>query len=167
MHGDTAQSVNKGFQPYLCFGFKIQEQIVYLSDVSHIPDDAWDIICPPQTAESRLPVCILDCLNLRTHPSHIGMKDAVELARRIDARRTYLVGFSHEVSHNEYVTIGEAVGGKMKEQAEMTENEIKGVGLIGEGDYIWLRPAHDGLRVHVGGKDIVGDETYDTSRNAT
>lgn len=160
----ASSEVDGIIKPYLCFGFKIGNDILYLSDVSHIPDDAWDVIHPPQSTKSRLPLCILDCLNLRSHPSHIGIQDSIKIARRIDAQRTYLVGFSHEVSHDEYVTIGEAVSGKMKERGDMTGNEIEGTDLIGEGNSIWLRPAHDGLRVFVGGEDLVWDETYDTSR---
>ncbi|KAJ6626845.1 beta-lactamase-like protein [Mycena sp. CBHHK59/15] len=127
---DTASTLPNGdavpediIQPYMCFAFRIQEDIVYLSDVGHIPDDAWSALFPP--SGRQLPVCILDCLNLRSHPSHFGLEKSVVAARKIAAKRTYLLGFSHEVAHDEYVTIGEAIGG-VEGLANLTENEIKG-----------------------------------------
>lgn len=145
-------------QPYLCFGFKIREEIVYISDVSHIPDDSWKIIRSPQS-QSQLPVCILDCLRLRSHPSHFGLVESVLTARKIDAKRTYFTGFSHDVGHDEYVTIGEIIGGAKKGEKPLTLNEIQGAGMIELGENIWVRPAHDGLRVYAE-DGLVRDSTY-------
>ncbi|KAJ3926555.1 MAG: beta-lactamase-like protein [Lentinula lateritia] len=149
-------------QPYLCFGFKIQDEIVYLSDVSHIPEEAWSIIHgAKQRREGRpLPLCILDCLGLRSHTSHFGLEQSVAVAREISATRTYLLGFSHIVSHQEYVTITEAVGGaKVVDENTLTENEQKGLDLIGSGEPFWIRPAHDGLRVVID-NGLLRDDTY-------
>lgn len=104
-------------------------------------------------------MCILDCLHLRSHPSHFGLEQSVEAARKIGAKRTYLLGFSHEVAHDEYVSIGEAIGGAPA-LSNPSENELKGIGMIGEGDNIWLRPAHDGLRIQIASDQLVTDETY-------
>ncbi|KAG5648258.1 hypothetical protein DXG03_006216 [Asterophora parasitica] len=148
--------------PYLCYGFKIGDEVVYISDVSHIPDDKWDVIQSrrPGDSNSPLPVLVLDCLRLRPHTSHFGLESAVEAARRIDALRTYLVGFGHEVAHDEYVTLGEAVGGKRFDAVELTEMEKRGMELIREGENVWMRPAHDGLRVFVEGNGGISDESY-------
>ncbi|KAJ7225924.1 beta-lactamase-like protein [Mycena pura] len=169
-------------QPYMCFAFRqvqsfscsriiliqttfrIQEDIVYLSDCGAIPDEAWPALFP--VSGRQLPVCILDCLNLRKpqHPSHFGLETAVAAARRIGAKRTYLLGFSHEVAHDEYVTIGEAIGGAaVAGRTNLTENEVKGLEQIGEGDPIWVRPAHDGLKIQISTAEEereVTDETY-------
>src|ERR1700761_6662636 len=74
--------------------FRIQEDIVYLSGCGAIPDDA---LFP--VSGRQLPVRILECLNLRKpqHPSNFGLETAVAAARRIGAKRTYLLGFSHEL----------------------------------------------------------------------
>lgn len=145
-------------QPYMCFAFRIQEDIVYLSDCGAIPDEAWPALFP--VSGRQLPVCILDCLNLRWHPSHFGLETSVAAARRIGAKRTYLIGFSHEVAHDEYVTIGEAIGGAaVAGRANLTENEVKGLEQIGEGDPIWVRPAHDGLKIQISTTEVT-DETY-------
>ncbi|PFH54760.1 hypothetical protein AMATHDRAFT_72527 [Amanita thiersii Skay4041] len=139
-------------QPYMCFGFKIQDQIAYISDVSHIPEDAWSLL-------ESLSVLILDCLRLRSHTSHFGLEDSLRAARRINASRTYWTGFGHEVSHDEYITLGEMVEGINKDFTRLTEMEKRGMELIEEGKKIWVRPGHDGLRVFV--KDgLVRDESY-------
>lgn len=74
--------------------------------------------------------------------------------------KTYLTGFSHEVAHEEYVTITEAIGGNMKDNKELTESERKGIELVQGGKQLWVRPAHDGLRLFVGEDGNVHDESY-------
>ncbi|KAJ7071461.1 beta-lactamase-like protein [Mycena amicta] len=148
-------------QPFMCMAFRIQEDLVYISDCGAIPDAAWTSIIPSNN--NQLPVCILDCLHLRSHPSHFGLEQSILAARRIAAKRTYLLGFSHEVAHDEYVTMCEAVGGAaVAEKSELTENEVKGLGMIGEGEPIWIRPAHDGLKIWIPRTEegAVSDETY-------
>ncbi|KAJ7693607.1 beta-lactamase-like protein [Mycena rosella] len=143
--------------PYMCFAFRIQEDIVYLSDCGAIPDDAWRSLLP--ASGRQLPVCILDCLHLRSHPSHFGLDQSIAAARKIGAKRTYLLGFSHDVAHDEYIRISEVIGGG-EPPSNPTENELKGIEMIGEGDPIWIRPAHDGLRLQISSEQLVSDETY-------
>ncbi|KAK0465222.1 beta-lactamase-like protein [Desarmillaria tabescens] len=164
-------------QPYYCFGFKVQEDIVYLSDTSYIPDDAMDIILSSPTDDSRsraaLPLFILDCLHLRPHTSHFGIVSAVDTARRVGALRTYLTGFSHEVSHEEWVRITEVVSsGRSLAQRpgqwldEITNTEQQALGMTmkeGENAVTWMRPAFDGLRIWVDNdidQKTVRDDTY-------
>ncbi|KAI0080016.1 hypothetical protein K474DRAFT_1590696 [Panus rudis PR-1116 ss-1] len=160
-HSATLQGTGdiKPIQPYPCLGFIVQDTVAYISDVSHIPEEVWDFIKPPSDKPGPS-VLILDCLKLKTHTSHLGFGDAVEYARRFDAQRTYLIGFGHEVSHDEYITLGEAVGGKIKSEAELTENEKLGLAAIKEGKQIWLRPSFDGLRVFVDDDGKARDEEY-------
>lgn len=151
--------------PYLCFGFKIQDAVVYLSDVSHITEDTWEFLERSSNGSGSrkpLPVLVLDCLRLAPHTSHLGLKESIAMARRFHAKRTYLTGFGHEVSHEEYVAIGEAVGGKKDHLTNATSNVQRGVKMIEEGEAIWVRPAYDGLRVFVQNDgDTIHDEAYD------
>jgi len=148
-------------RPLLCLGFKIQEQLAYISDVSHIPDHVWDILRSNRGGVfKRLPALILDCLRLRSHQSHLGFAESIKVARQIGATKTYLTGFSHEVAHEEYVTITEAVGGILKDTQTLTESERSGIELIPCGQQLWVRPAHDGLRLFVSEDGIVRDESY-------
>lgn len=103
----------------------------------------------------------------------------------MNALRTYLTGFGHEVAHDEYVTLGEFVGdGRKKAIANghgdagggcLTENEQQGIELLKEERKevqerekcevvrpIWVRPAHDGLRIRLTADGEVNDETYDS-----
>ncbi|KAG6837877.1 hypothetical protein H0H93_013030 [Arthromyces matolae] len=155
------ETKNETIQPYYCFGFKIGHEIVYISDVSFIPDEKWPIIESRPLENVRLPVLVLDCLRLRPHTSHFGLESALDVSRRINALRTYLIGFSHEVAQDDLVTLGEAVGGKRPEEDSLASDTVKnGLELIKEGEKIWMRPSHDGLRVFVEKNGEVGDSSY-------
>lgn len=161
----------KAIQPYFCLGFVVQDALVYLSDVSHIPEDVWALFVRGEGeggsgADSARdtpgpPVFVLDCLRLQPHTSHLGIAEAVTVARRMGAQRTYLTGFGHEVSHDEYVTIGQAVGGKTKKEAQLTPTEKAALALVPPGEPIWVRPAFDGLQVYVSDDKQARDEEYD------
>lgn len=162
-------SIPDQIQPYFCLGFIIQDAVVYLSDVSHIPEDIWALFGRGNDGRrSRVgsvpavpPVFILDCLRLQPHTSHLGIAEAVAVARRMKAKRTYLTGFGHEVSHDEYVTITLALSGKMKPEHALTSTERAALALVPEGDSLWIRPAFDGLRLFVSDEKEVMDEEYD------
>jgi hypothetical protein len=157
---DSALKSSKKIQPYICFGFKIQDAIVYMSDVSHIPEDTWSLL-EHQSRSGLLPVFVCDCLRLHAHASHMGLGEAIATSRRLGASRTYLVGFGHDVSHDEYVVIGEVAGGHHKRELDsMSVMERRGTDLIEDGKPLWIRPAHDGLRVFVSKEDAVRDESY-------
>ncbi|OJA07623.1 hypothetical protein AZE42_01128 [Rhizopogon vesiculosus] len=156
---DTYTTEAPKIHPYLSFGFLIQDSIVYISDVSFIPNDAWALL---ESAKEPMPVLVLDCLRLMAHTSHMGIKEAVATVRRLNPRRTYLTGFSHDVSHDEYITVGKAAGGEGPiDTGNMSTTERRGVKRIGEGNPVWIRPSHDGLRVFISNDGSVRDETYD------
>ncbi|KAI9572702.1 beta-lactamase-like protein [Boletus coccyginus] len=147
------EGTTPSIHPYFCFGFVVQDVIVYMSDVSLIPDDAWAVI----EAGGQKSVLVIDCLRLHSHTSHMGVREAGETIRRIRARRSYMTGFDHDVSQEEYVRIGEGVGegegDTVREGIEMMREAL-------EGETHWVRPAHDGLRVLLDGGGRVWDETY-------
>lgn len=153
--------------PYLCFGFKIANRFAYISDVSHIPDHVWPLLEPRKTdtgEDERLPLLIMDCLRLRPHTSHNGLEAAMAMTRRVNAFKTYLTGFSHEVSHEEYVRLGEIAGGGEYVAESLSAVEKDGLELIGKERGHWVRPAYDGLRISIratkGQEVVVEDECY-------
>ncbi|KAI0651548.1 beta-lactamase-like protein [Trametes meyenii] len=153
-HGASTPSSEPTSQifPYFCFGFTIQHAVTYISDASHIPEDVWEHIRATYAeayATAAPPVLVLDCLRLEPHTSHLSLAQAVEVARRMQARKTYLTGFSHEVSHEEYRTMLERVGGRTPPQSELTEVVRRGLETLEDGPPIWVRPAFDGLRVFI------------------
>ena len=143
--------------PYICYGFRIQESLVYISDVSHIPEDVWSLL-ERNKGEQPYPVLVLDCLRLSNHTSHFGVKDSVAAARRMGATRTYFTGFGHDVSHEEYETIFKVINREHNDVAYLNKNEKDGISLAGRGKPMWMRPAFDGLRVWISDEGNVVDE---------
>ncbi len=72
-------------------GFRIGK-IAYCTDVSEIPAQSWPLL-------EGLDVLILDALRLETHATHFSLKQAVEAAKKIDAKQTYFTHLSHELGH--------------------------------------------------------------------
>ncbi len=66
---------------------------VYLTDVSHIPDDAWKFL-------TDVDVLILDAVRIEPHPNHFHFSRALEVAQKIGARQTYLTHLSHDYDHD-------------------------------------------------------------------
>jgi hypothetical protein len=142
--------------PLYCFGFKFGHQLAYISDVSHIPASAWPHLLP-STNQAPLSLLILDCLRPLPHTSHFGLAQAVENARKIGAYKTLLTGFSHEVSHEEWETIlpiAEGVRPCAEELKDTRKVARDAIGLVGEGEKAWIRPAYDGMRVWIEGDDV-------------
>ena len=154
-------------EDFICLGFIVQDAVVYISDASTIPDDvlrylqAYPWPAPRSRPSAGPPVLVLDCLGLNPHLSHLSLAQSVAYAQQISAQRTYLVGFSHRVAHDEYETLLRAVGGRSPEPKEMTEVVKKGLeGLDLTGERIWMRPGFDGLRIFVSDDGQARDAEY-------
>lgn len=103
--------------PYYCLGFLFDRKIAYLSDVSLVPEEVWDLlerVCtlpeewrPKKEGEVEkvenvvngwkveekpvIQALVVDCLRIETFTSHFGLGEAVGTARRMGALKTYLV----------------------------------------------------------------------------
>lgn len=66
----------------------------YLTDVSTIPETSFALM-------EGLDCVILSALRHKPHPSHATLDQAVEWARRIGARQTWLTHIAHELGHAE------------------------------------------------------------------
>lgn len=82
-------------------GFRIESDLpgssailplAYCTDVSGIPPEAWPLFRGVRTL-------VLDCLRHRKHPTHLTLDEAVTLAGRIGAERTWFVHMSHDLAH--------------------------------------------------------------------
>ncbi|CEL52305.1 Putative hydrolase C777,06c OS=Schizosaccharomyces pombe (strain 972 / ATCC 24843) GN=SPCC777.06c PE=4 SV=1 [Rhizoctonia solani AG-1 IB] len=162
-------------KPYLCFGFIFGDFMVYMSDVSHIPEDAWKTIQSRSPAslslngsgsgheistQARYKVLVVDCLKLEPHTSHFGLQGALDAAKQINAHRTYMVGFSHRITHDDWDTIGEYIEGKNLDDVQLKRpNVAQALRILpppGE-ETVWIRPAFDGLRLF-GNKGAVWED---------
>ncbi len=72
-------------------GFRIGN-VAYCTDVNGIPAEG-------QRSLEGLDVLILDALRNRPHPTHFSLDEAVEMATRLQARRTYFTHVSHDLEY--------------------------------------------------------------------
>ncbi|BGP35884.1 hypothetical protein JCM10296v2_007736 [Rhodotorula toruloides] len=101
--------------PYPCLGFLFDSQLAYISDVSHIPDECWEVLSQHISLrllrkqvengnghgvngmeeegkeKPRLKALVIDCLRIEPFTSHFGIGQAVHAAQRIGAGRSYLL----------------------------------------------------------------------------
>jgi phosphoribosyl 1,2-cyclic phosphate phosphodiesterase len=66
----------------------------YLTDCNAIPDASWPLLDGVQTL-------ILDALRHRPHSTHFSVSEAVDAAKRLGAKRTYLTHICHDLPHVE------------------------------------------------------------------
>jgi len=66
----------------------------YLTDVNTIPESSFALL-------GGLDHLIISALRHKPHPSHATLDQAVEWARRIGARQTWLTHMAHELGHEE------------------------------------------------------------------
>ena len=64
----------------------------YLTDVSAIPEESFPLL-------EGLDELVLSALRYKPHPNHATVSQAVEWARRIGAKRTWLTHIAHELGH--------------------------------------------------------------------
>lgn len=82
--------------------------LLYATDVSAVPPESWP-------AFEGLSVLVLDGLRYRSHPTHFTIDEALSVADRVGAGRTFLVHMSHEVVHAEAdAGLVEASGGSVR-----------------------------------------------------
>ena len=75
------------------YGFRFG-RAAYLTDVSAIPDASFALL-------EGLDHVVLSALRHKPHPSHATVEQAVEWARRIGAKHTWLTHIAHELGHEE------------------------------------------------------------------
>jgi len=78
-----------GNRPIL--GFRL-DGFAYLTDCSRIPDASWDLL-------RDLDVLVLDALRERSHPTHFSLSEALAVAERVGAARTYFTHMCHDLGH--------------------------------------------------------------------
>jgi len=79
-------------------GFRVGN-IAYCTDTSLIPEETFELL-------GGLDVLILDALRYEAHPTHFGLQDAVDVAKRIGAKQTY---FTHCSCKLDYRTVNQQI----------------------------------------------------------
>ncbi|BGP20782.1 hypothetical protein JCM10213_008919 [Rhodosporidiobolus nylandii] len=126
--------------PLICLGFLIDSSVLYMSDVSYIPESTWQqlsqylslpsqnglfpaaapssslspVVFRPSTpslpALPRLQALIIDSNGLHLSPSHFALPQAIATARRLGVVRTYFTNLGHEISHSAWLSFSHAFG---------------------------------------------------------
>jgi phosphoribosyl 1,2-cyclic phosphate phosphodiesterase len=92
MVGDAsvlAVSVPHG--PWTVFGYRIGP-LAYITDAKTVPADV-------VAALRGVEVLVINALFRTEHPTHLSIPEAIEVARSVAARRTYLTHLTHENFH--------------------------------------------------------------------
>ena len=66
--------------------------MAYCTDVKTLPEHSFGQL-------RGLDVLILDCLRRQPHATHLSLDEAVDLARRLAPKRTFLTHLSHRLEH--------------------------------------------------------------------
>ncbi|GAA5832809.1 hypothetical protein JCM5353_008341 [Sporobolomyces roseus] len=103
-------------EPLISLGFLFDSSLLYMSDVSFIPEETWTLLSHKLSLPSptgsysttrrslpRLQGLIIDVSGLRKGPSHFGLPQAIATARRLGSRKTYFTNISHRHSHHSYL----------------------------------------------------------------
>jgi phosphoribosyl 1,2-cyclic phosphate phosphodiesterase len=78
------------------FGYRIGP-LAYVTDAKTLSDE----VVAQLRAGGAPDVLVLNALFRTPHPTHLSIGEAVDAARRVGARRTYLTHLTHETSHAE------------------------------------------------------------------
>ncbi|MDX9748491.1 MAG: MBL fold metallo-hydrolase [Paludibacter sp.] len=78
-------------------GFRIGD-FAYLTDVKTIPKETFTLL-------RNLKVLVLNALRHEPHIAHLNLDDAIEMAQRIGARKTFFTHFSHDIGKHEIVSL--------------------------------------------------------------
>ena len=73
------------------YGYRIG-RLAYVTDVKTVPDDAVRRL-------RGVEVLVLNALFERTHPTHLSIPEAIDVARAVGAERTYLTHIPHRSRH--------------------------------------------------------------------
>jgi phosphoribosyl 1,2-cyclic phosphate phosphodiesterase len=74
------------------FGYIISGRAAYLPDCAALTEEL-------AAALQNIPVLIIDGLREQPHPTHLHIAAAIDAARRVNAKQTYLTHLTHHVSH--------------------------------------------------------------------
>ena len=74
-------------------GFRVGN-LAYCTDVSFIPEESYELL-------RDLDVLVLDALQHKKHSTHFSVEEAVNAARRINAKRTLFTHIAHALGHEQ------------------------------------------------------------------
>ena len=85
----TPLEVIHGKLPVIAYRFN---DYAYATDLNFIPEETIDGL-------QDLDVLVLDCVRLKPHSTHLGLREALEYIERIKPKRAFLTHLNHDVLH--------------------------------------------------------------------
>ncbi|MGD9720313.1 MAG: MBL fold metallo-hydrolase [Pirellulales bacterium] len=89
--GQRVVPIRLGHGRFRVLGFRFGN-VAYCTDTNGIPPESWPLL-------EGLDVLVLDALRHKPHPTHFSLSEAVDVAQRVGARRTYFTHMSHDLEH--------------------------------------------------------------------
>ncbi len=87
------------FEPLLLFhgklpvlGFRIGN-FAYCTDTNNLPDETMKRLL-------NLDILVLDALRYEKHSTHFNVTEAIEVAKKINAKQTYFIHIAHQIIHS-------------------------------------------------------------------
>ncbi len=74
-------------------GFRVGN-FAYCTDTNHIPDTSFELLAGVDTF-------VVGALRRKPHPTHFCVDEAMEAARKVNAKQTYLTHISHDLDHEQ------------------------------------------------------------------
>lgn len=84
-------AVNVPHGPWSVFGYRIGP-LAYVTDAKSVPPDVVTLL-------RGVEVLVINALFRTEHPTHLSIPEAIEVARNVGAKRTYLTHLTHENFH--------------------------------------------------------------------
>ena len=91
-------------------GYKINN-MAYITDCSFIPEKTFEKL-------KNIDLLIIDALRFEEHPTHMNLKEAIEVVRKINPKKAYFTHISHEMEHKE-------TNKKLPNDMELAYDELK------------------------------------------
>jgi phosphoribosyl 1,2-cyclic phosphate phosphodiesterase len=83
--------IRLGHGKFRVLGFRFGN-IAYCTDTNDVPPESWPLL-------EGLDVLVLDALRHKPHPTHFSLHEAVDVAQRLKAKRTFFTHMSHDLEH--------------------------------------------------------------------
>lgn len=93
------------------FGFRIGD-FSYITDANYIPDTTMELL-------KGTKILVLNALRPKAHPSHFSLQEAVEVAKKIGAEKTYFTHLGHLIG------IHKTVNTKLPKSMELAYDGLK------------------------------------------
>jgi phosphoribosyl 1,2-cyclic phosphate phosphodiesterase len=91
LFGETVCPIPVQHGRWLVHGFRFGS-LVYLTDAKVIPESSMDLLLNAR-------VLVINALREREHPTHLNLKEALEVIAEVKPERAFLVHLAHELSH--------------------------------------------------------------------